>query len=61
MDPISALSLAASVIAVIQISREAVQICTELVETGSVSQYRAVEDTAVDIGGCRYVLIDCYC
>ena len=49
MDPISGLSLAASVIALIQISREAAQICADLIETGSVSQYRIAEDAATDI------------
>ena len=49
MDPISGLSLAASVIALIQISREAAQICTDLIETGCVSQYRVADDAATDI------------
>ena len=37
------LSLAASVIAVIQVSREVVGICTELIENGSVFRYQAIE------------------
>ena len=53
MDPISALSLAASVISVIQFSKEVVGICTELVKNGSVAQYRASEDSAVNLGSYR--------
>ncbi|MCJ1330354.1 hypothetical protein MMC10_007037 [Thelotrema lepadinum] len=46
MDPVSALSLAASVIAVVQISKEAIDIYSDLLETGSVSQYEATEAAA---------------
>ena len=50
MDPVSALSLAASVLSVIQFSIEVVGICNEVVETGSVAQYRASEDSAANLG-----------
>ena len=53
MHPVSALSLAASVISVIQFSKEVVGICTELVENGSVAQYRASEDSAANLGSYR--------
>ena len=50
MDPVSALSLAASVIAVVQISKEAIDIYSDLLETGSVSQYEATEAAARSLG-----------
>ena len=50
MDPVSALSLAASVVSVIQVSREVVGICSDLVKTGSVSKYEATEGAAENLG-----------
>ena len=50
MDPVSALSLAASVITVISFSREVFNICNDLIETGSVSQHRATEESTQNLG-----------
>ena len=46
----SALSLAASVFSVIQISKDAIGIYSDLLETGSVSQYQATEAAARSLG-----------
>ena len=50
MDPISALSLAASIIAVLQFSKEVAGTCIELVETGSLSQHRVKGEAAENLG-----------
>ncbi|MCJ1326580.1 hypothetical protein MMC10_003245 [Thelotrema lepadinum] len=49
MDPLTALSVAASIISVIQLSKEVAEICSDLVETGSVSQYRVGEETTKNL------------
>ena len=50
MDPITALSLIASVFAVVQFGTDVVGVCSELVDTGSVSKYGAGEDAAQKLG-----------
>ena len=50
MDPVSALSLAANIFSVIQISKDAIGIYSDLIETGSVSQYQATEAAARSLG-----------
>ena len=50
MDSLAALSVVASIISMLQLSKDAVNICSELVETGSVSQYRVVEETTENLG-----------
>ena len=46
MDPVSAFSLVASVASVVQFSREAYILCSDMIENGSASQYRAAEEAS---------------
>ena len=57
MDPVTAFSLAAGVIQVIDCSFKVVKICRELVKDGSLAPHRNTEELAETLG--MHVLVPC--
>lgn len=56
MDPITVFSLVSSIITVVDFSKEAIEICEQLVKDGSVSKHTVLEETADSLGTTLYAL-----